>query len=64
MPEVAGKAAILVDPYKTEEIADAMSQLASRDILRSSLIKKGILRSIDFDWRIAAEKTLEVITGK
>lgn len=61
MPEVAGKAAILVDPYNIEGIYKAMSQLATRDILRSTLIKKGILRSKDFDWKIAAEKTLQVI---
>lgn len=64
MPEVAGKAAILVDPYNIEGIYKVMEQLASRDVLRYSLIKKGSLRSKDFDWKVAAEKTLEVILGK
>ncbi len=64
MPEVAGKAAILVDPYNIEGIKDAMGQLASRDIFRSSLIKKGIIRSSNFDWKGAAMKTLKVILGE
>lgn len=61
MPEVAGDSAILVDPYNKEEIAEALGSLASKDTLRSSLIKKGYLRSKFFSWRKAAIDTLEVI---
>jgi glycosyltransferase involved in cell wall biosynthesis len=64
MPEVAGKAALLVDPYNIEAIFKAMRLLASNDLFRSSLIKKGILRSSYFDWKNTAVKTLEVILGK
>lgn len=63
MPEIAGKAGLLVDPYNIEAISKAMSLLSSNDLLRSSLIKKGILRSKSFDWKDAAEKTLRVIRG-
>lgn len=63
MPEIAGKAALLVDPYNIEAIFKAMRLLASNDLFRSSLIKKGILRSKHFDWKDTAEKTLKVLLG-
>jgi glycosyltransferase involved in cell wall biosynthesis len=61
MAEVAGNAAILVDPYNIEAISKAMQELSSDDALRSSLIKKGILRSEKFDWISCAKETLQIL---
>ncbi|NOR88439.1 MAG: glycosyltransferase, partial [Bacteroidales bacterium] len=41
MPEVAGDAALLVDPFSPEDIAKALSRIATDTKLRESLIKKG-----------------------
>jgi glycosyltransferase involved in cell wall biosynthesis len=41
LPEVAGDAALLVDPCDVGQIADAMDRLAGDDALRASLVRKG-----------------------
>ena len=60
MPEVAGDAAILVNPYKEKEISDAIHKVLTNDELKSSLIKKGIKRAKEFSWEKTAETTLEI----
>ena len=50
MPEVAGEAALLVDPYNVEEIAEAMKRLSLSEELRNSLIEKGRVQRTLFDW--------------
>jgi len=54
MPEVAGDAAILVDPFNTESIADAMRKVANDPVLRNNLIEKGIVRKELFSWEKTA----------
>lgn len=54
MPEVAADAALLVDPFKEESIADAMEKILDDDV-RKSLIEKGRKRREDFSWDKAAE---------
>lgn len=60
MPEVAGDAAILVDPYNIQEIAEKMYSIMNSDVLKASFIKKGLKRVKEFSWRKTAKKTLEV----
>jgi glycosyltransferase involved in cell wall biosynthesis len=60
MPEVAGDAALLVDPYNSDEIANAMFQIMDSDDLRSDLIQKGYARSQAFSWEKTASQTIEV----
>ena len=50
MPEIAGGAAHLVDPYSVEQIAEAMYRLKTDDEYRNELIKKGIERENLFTW--------------
>jgi len=50
MPEVAGGAALLCDPFKTGEIAEAMERLSSDASLRSNLINQGSERAKHFSW--------------
>ena len=50
MPEIAGDAAMLVNPYSTEEIANAMYRIYSDEQLRTELIHKGIARKDIFTW--------------
>ena len=44
MPEVAGDAALLIDPRDTEAIADALLQLTDDD-RREDLIRRGVVRA-------------------
>ncbi|MGI6718527.1 MAG: glycosyltransferase family 4 protein [Bacteroidales bacterium] len=50
MPEVAGDAALLVDPYSVDEIANAMNLLYNDTELRAKLIEKGLSRKDMFTW--------------
>ena len=50
MPEVAGDAALIVDPCSVADIADAMSRLGDDEALRTSLIAKGRERRNLFSW--------------
>lgn len=55
MPEVAGDAAILVDPFDVKEIADAMKKIAGDESLREDLIQKGFQRCKAFSWDLSAQ---------
>ncbi len=61
MPEVAGDAALLVNPFDIDDIADAMYRLANENDLRNNLIKKGLERSRMFTWDVAAQRLWESI---
>lgn len=56
MPEVAGDAALLVDPFSVDEIADALKKLATDEKLREQLINKGKVRRKKFNWQKTADK--------
>jgi glycosyltransferase involved in cell wall biosynthesis len=55
MPEVAGDAAILVDPFDVEEISSAMKNIAENESLREDLIQKGFQRCKAFSWDVSAQ---------
>jgi glycosyltransferase involved in cell wall biosynthesis len=60
MPEVAGDAAMLVDPYDTDALAAALLQLAENPGLRGSLAERGRTHALGFTWREAADRTWAV----
>jgi len=61
LPEIAGDAAILVDPTDIEAIADAMLQLSQDEPLRQQLITAGYANVKRFSWEKAARETLAVL---
>lgn len=61
MPEVAGGAALTVDPFNPSAITEAMINLASDATLRSDLSKKGIENSRRFSWEHTADKLWNTI---
>ena len=61
LPEVAGDAALLIDPFSTQAIADALILLYEKPELREELIVKGRERVKHFDWDFSAEKMWESI---
>ena len=60
MAEVAGPAAILVDPESVQSIADGIRQAREPDCA-SRLRAAGLAHAASFSWARAAERTLEVI---
>jgi glycosyltransferase involved in cell wall biosynthesis len=60
MTEVAGEAAMLVDPHDSQAIAEGMGQVLYEDRLRDVLIQKGLTRARHFTWESVAQKTLEL----
>lgn len=57
MPEVAGDAAILVDPLDTSSISDGIAQVIRG---AKAFTDKGSIRVKDFSWEKTAQMTLEV----
>ncbi len=60
LPEVAGDAAIQVDPYDVDAIASALISLLETPSLRDSYIQKGLQRAKEFKWERAARQTLAI----
>jgi glycosyltransferase involved in cell wall biosynthesis len=58
IPEIAGDAAILVDPREIEEIADAVYRVITNSSLREELIQKGLMQSKKYSWEKTARNTL------
>jgi glycosyltransferase involved in cell wall biosynthesis len=61
LPEIVGDGGILVDPDKPEEIFRAMKEVVNNHKLRETLIKKGLEKSTEFDWKKTAQETLKII---
>ncbi|HEU4955202.1 MAG TPA: glycosyltransferase, partial [Gemmatimonadales bacterium] len=57
-PEVAGGAAILVDPDDTEGLADAMLRVSLDDPLAEDLRQRGLRRAAGFSWAASARTLL------
>lgn len=62
MPEVAGEAAILVNPYSTVEISQAMEKIANSVEMRSHLSAMGLIRAKEFSWHKTGLATVEVLS--
>jgi len=60
MPEVAGDAAWLVNPYKGEELAEALKKLLLDDALRGQLRAKGFAQVKRFAWEKTARETMAI----
>lgn len=61
LPEVAGGASLLVDPYDVQSISDALQRVVSDEALREELIKKGKKRAATFTWENSANTFKEEI---
>ncbi|MBD2445890.1 glycosyltransferase family 4 protein [Nostoc sp. FACHB-152] len=62
LPEVAGDATILINPYNSAEITAAMQTIASDAQLRSQLSQQGIARANLFSWEKTGNVTAEVLS--
>lgn len=61
LPEVAGDAALLVDPYNVNEIAEAMQAVAGDAGVRSRLHQAGLARARQFSWAKTGQATVKVL---
>lgn len=61
MPEVAGNAAIIVDPFDIEEIKQALHSIETDMELRTMKIHQGFDRCLNFNWDNSAKKMWTVI---
>jgi glycosyltransferase involved in cell wall biosynthesis len=61
--EIAGDAAVFVDPGDPEEIAGAISKVLADGELRKTLRNRGLQRSKTFSWEKCAGETLEILEG-
>ncbi len=60
MPEVAGNAAYLVDPFRPEEITRGIEELLSDEKRRQQLMRDGLDQAAKFSWRSMAQDVLEL----
>ena len=60
LPEVAGDAAILVDPHDIDALADAISRIIESETLQEELRQKGFERVQQYTWANSAKKMLSV----
>jgi glycosyltransferase involved in cell wall biosynthesis len=61
LPEVAGQAALLVDPHSTDEIAAGLVQLITQPGLRQELVQRGFQQIRTFSWPHAAAQVWELL---
>lgn len=62
LPEVAGNAAILVDPVSVDAITDGITKLVNDSELREHLVQKGLLRAKRFSWQNVVNEIEIVLT--
>lgn len=60
LPEVAGDAAVMVDPTDAGQIRDAIDTVLGSRALREELREKGLIRAGQFSWETTAKKTMQV----
>lgn len=61
LPEVAGDAALLVDPTDTEALTAALRRLLTEEELRHQLVARGFRQAEQFSWRRCARDVLQVL---
>ena len=60
LPEVAGDAAVLVDPYDALSIADGIHRVLTDETLRRDLRKKGVARAGMFSWEASVRRVHKI----
>jgi len=62
LPEVAGEAGVIVNPYKTESIAKGIAKVLSmNDLEYNKLVEKGLRQVQKFSWEKTAKMTIEIL---
>ncbi len=61
LPEIAGEAALMVDPYNINEIAIAMKKVLTNEGLRRQMKDRGLALAKKFSWENCAEETFKIL---
>jgi glycosyltransferase involved in cell wall biosynthesis len=61
--EIAGDAALFVNPHSTQEIGAAILEIIENSYIKTSLSEKGLARSNMYKWDTCAQKTLTILTS-
>jgi glycosyltransferase involved in cell wall biosynthesis len=61
MPEVAGEAALLVNPESIEQISHAISEVVGDSVLQAQLREKGFIRAAEFSWNRTSTQVYQVL---
>lgn len=62
LPEVVGDAAILVDPFRCESIAQGLENAVFETELRASLIERGLRHAAQYSWDRTADQTWHLLS--
>lgn len=60
MPEVAGDAAVLVNPYSVDNIAEGIVKIINNEQMKKELINRGYERAKKFSWEKTVQETIKV----
>jgi len=60
LTEVAGDAAVLVDPYDPQAIADGIYRVLTDEALRRDLRQRGLSRARQFSWETSVRRVREI----
>jgi glycosyltransferase involved in cell wall biosynthesis len=60
LPEVAGDAALLVDPYDPTSIADGIYTVLTDVSVRRDLRQRGLARARQFSWETSVRRVREI----
>ena len=60
IPEVTGKAAVLIDPMDSSTLSDSMKMMLESPGYRDDYKKRGLMRAAEFSWKRAARETMAV----
>jgi glycosyltransferase involved in cell wall biosynthesis len=60
IPEILGNAGMLVSPHDAEMLSECICQVLTDKKAREEMIARGLERSLKFNWKTCAEKTIEV----
>lgn len=63
LPEVAGEAAVLVDPNNIDEIKSAIKKITSNRLFRENLIERGLTQAQKFSWDIFVKELLVIFNS-
>ncbi len=61
MPEVAGDACELIDPYDIDALESAITKVLSSDEIQSQMVEKGLEQAAKFSWEKCAKEILDII---
>jgi glycosyltransferase involved in cell wall biosynthesis len=63
IPEVVGDAALMIDPYDPQAIADAMHRVLTEPALRTDLRTRGLARAREFSWERSIARVRDIYSA-